>query len=126
LNDPKFSNAEYRNAMLALHVGRTLVGQRTSDVLSLLDYVQTLPSSADLSVEIDATGIATLPALLGAVLGHGVKSLTLHGGLQSFAEVLDRPTDKNWYSYVIPRVSKYFDIAEVITLAQGVTVNLAN
>jgi dienelactone hydrolase len=123
LNDPKYYNAEYRNAMLALHIGRSLVGQRTSDVLNLFEYIGTIPSLSHLPLDIDASGIATLPALLASVLSERVAAATLHGGMRSFKDVLARQTEKNWYSYVIPRVARFFDIPDLAPLAPALRVD---
>lgn len=38
-NEPKYQNREYRPALLALHLGSSLPGQRTAGVLALLTFI---------------------------------------------------------------------------------------
>ena len=38
-NDKKYYNKEYRNAMLALHIGMPMVGIRTEDIITLMDFI---------------------------------------------------------------------------------------
>jgi hypothetical protein len=36
--DAKYWNREYRNAMISMHIGRPIMGQRVVDILTLLDF----------------------------------------------------------------------------------------
>ena len=36
--DAKYWNREYRNAMVSMHIGRPIMGQRVVDILTLLDF----------------------------------------------------------------------------------------
>ena len=34
----------------------------------------------------------------------------------SFKEIFERPAEKNWYSYVVPGISWYYDIPDLVEL----------
>jgi dienelactone hydrolase len=116
LNDPKFYNREYRNAMLALHIGRNLVGQRVEDVLSVLEFIASDQRLKLLPIELNASGAVTLPALHALLFNEEVTQLNLHTALRSFRTIVQNPTIKDWYSYVIPNVLHYYDIPDLVIL----------
>jgi dienelactone hydrolase len=116
LNDPKFYNSEYRNAMLALHVGRPLVGQRARDISTAVDAIASDRRLAGLPLEVNASGVAALPALHALLVSGGVTRLNLHALPPSFKTILENPAAKNWYSYVIPGVLRRYDIPELVNL----------
>lgn len=116
-NDPKYFNKEYRNAMLALHIGHTMVGQRVTDINTLLEYIQSESRLTGLPVEVHASGWATVPALHAAVLNSSISRLVLYAPILSYKEVLNDPTGKDWYSIVVPDVLKYYDLPDLVNLA---------
>jgi dienelactone hydrolase len=126
LNDPKYYNREYRNAILALHTGESLVGQRVRDIRTVLDFVRTEPRLRDLPVEIYASGAATLPALHALLFEDNKYQLNLYNSLRSFKTILQSPMEKNWYSYVIPGVLQYYDIPDLIDLVGRQRVHLVD
>jgi hypothetical protein len=123
-NDPKYYNKEYRNAMLALHIGQPLPGQRVKDVETILRFIQTEPALKNLPVQLFASGTAALAALHAAVLNKGkIQSLVLDHSLTSFAEILEQPVEKDWYGYVIPGVLRRYDLPDLNKLLEGDHVN---
>jgi dienelactone hydrolase len=123
LNDPKYFNREYRNAMLALHAGESLVGERTKDVLTVLDYIASNEHLKCLPIKLDASGCATLPALHALLFNQTVAQLNLHGSIRSFKTILLNPTKKDWYSFVIPDVLRNYDIPDIVRLVGSQNVN---
>jgi cephalosporin-C deacetylase-like acetyl esterase len=116
LNDPKFYNSEYRNAMLALHVGQPLVGERARDIATALDAVASDRRLTGLPVEVNASGVAALPALHAVLVSKGVTQLNLHALPPSFKTILQNPAAKNWYSFVISGVLLHYDIPDLVNL----------
>jgi hypothetical protein len=116
-NDPKYYNKEYRNAMLALHNGRPLVGQRATDILSAVNMVNADPMTAGLPVRVIASGVNTLPAQHAAVFSDIEVLLT--GSIRSWKEILNKPLTRDWYSYIIPGVLKYYDLPQLQILTGG-------
>jgi hypothetical protein len=123
LNDPKYYNREYRNAMLALYEGKSLVGERTNDVLSVLDYVASNKRLNGLPIELNASGCAAVPALHALLFNQTVAQLNLYGAIRSFKTILLDPTEKDWYSYIIPDVLLYYDIPDIVNLVGAQRVN---
>jgi len=110
-NDPKYFNREYRNAMLALHIGDPLVMQRARDIITAVQWLR----ENKLPIEIHASGHVALAAL-HAALFVDVKELHLYSCIPSFKDILNNPLQKDWYSWVIPGVLKYYDIPDLVKL----------
>ncbi|WP_157807206.1 alpha/beta hydrolase family protein [Hymenobacter chitinivorans] len=119
LNDKKFYNAEYRNALLALHLGQPLLGQRVVDVFMVLGFIGQEPRLKAAPVEVYATGRAALVAAHAAVLTPRLSRVWLGpGALTSFQQILAQPTARDWYSLVLPGVLRHYDLPD-LTAALG-------
>ena len=116
-NDPKYYNKEYRNAMLSLHIGKPIAGQRVSDIETLIVGLNKMTGLETLPVDIYANGVTALPALLAALMNKHISHVYLSNTIRSFKEVITFPAHKNAYSYVIPGILKYLDIPDLETLA---------
>lgn len=123
-NDPKFYNREYRNDMLALHVGRNLVGQRTADIQTLFDLAAADQRLSRLPIEVYASGGAAVPALHAACLWRGVSHWTLQLPLRSYREVFERPTAKDWYMNLVPGALSYYDLPDLVQMAGANKITL--
>ncbi len=121
-NDPKYYNIEYHNAMLSLHTGHPLPGQRVKDILSLLDFISSDNDLKGLPVKIIASGQAAVPALFTAVLDTRIGSLELSETIKSYIEITQRPMDKDWYSFVVPGIMNYFDLPDLAAMRPDLTV----
>lgn len=124
-NDAKYFNQEYRNAMIALHIGKPLVSQRTTDVITLADYIHQHERLSKSNIQVMANGIAALSALHAAVLDSRVKKLTVSQLLPSFTAIYTDPTRLHWYSFVIQNVLSYYDISDLVAYVKdrGVIIN---
>lgn len=116
LNDAKYYNREYRNAMLALHIGMPIVGQRVTDIFTLLDYLNADPRLANLPLEVHASGWAAVPALHAAALSGKITRLDLYDSIGSYKDVLQNPTGKDWYSYVVPNALHFYDLPDLVKI----------
>ncbi len=110
LNDPKYYNSEYRNAMLALHVNFSLPAQRVFDVFTMISYVKYQKQLSELPIEFYASGINSIPAMLATFYNRGISSLHLYKGIDSFKDILEHPSEKNGYSYIINGILEDYDI----------------
>ena len=113
-NDPKYYNREYRNAMMALHIGKNLPGMRVSDIQTIVQFLQTLYASGTVKVSIKAWGAAVVPAIYYTYLQKGIQHLWLEAGIGSYRELLDHPVMKDAYSSIVPDACKYFDLVNLI------------
>lgn len=113
-NDAKYYNQEYRNAMIALHIGKPLVSQRTTDVMTLADYIYQHERLSKGNVHIMANDVAALAVIHAAVLDSRLKRITVTQLLPSFTDIYASPTRLDWYSSVIPNVLSYYDIPDLV------------
>ena len=122
-DDPKYYNSEYTNAMLAIHIGRPLPCQRAEDVLTVLKYISQQPEMRGRPIKISATGAAVQPALFAALFSPEVVSVDASSTINSWFEILKKPTEKDWYSYVIPGILNYFDLPDINILRPDLKIN---
>ncbi len=138
-NDPKFYNQEYRDALLALHLGRPLLAQRVVDVSTLLAFIRNESRLWQLPLLLRADGRAALVALHAAVLsprvvkkpttsandGDGsspstprasqpqIDQVQASGGPVSWLYYLEDPTVKDAYSELLPGVLRSYDVPDL-------------
>lgn len=113
-NNAKFYNKEYRNVMSSLHMGRPLIGQRVTDLLLLLDYLQSDQVFRQSMVNIKASGATAVVALHAAVIDQRIARLQIDEYLDSFITIIHRITAKDQYSNVIPGVLQYYDVPDLV------------
>ncbi|RPD44933.1 hypothetical protein DNI29_19740 [Hymenobacter sediminis] len=112
-NDPKYYNREYRPALLSLHIGRPLLGQRVTDILTVLDWVGSKAGLQGKPLEMRARGQVGVAALHAAVLTERISKLELLQAPASFQDVLREPTRKDTYSWVLPGVLRRYDLPQL-------------
>lgn len=113
-NPKKYYNHEYRVAMLSLFIGKPLPGQRTQDILTLIDYCKFKSRLKNLSIEIVASGAAAEAALFAAALDERITHIQLYQTLRSFYKYLKHPLAKDQYSYTVPGVLKFYDLPDLV------------
>lgn len=140
LNDPKYQNKEYRNAMLALHIGKPLAGQRVYDLLCLVEFIKTNScfanearasggeaikdkSFAAKKVMIRSNGLLNVPAIHAAFLEPAIVQLDLHQGTPSYFSRLQNPLQQDGYSELIPGVLAYYDLPDLIRWLSPIPLN---
>jgi hypothetical protein len=125
-NDPKYYNSEYHNAVLGMHIGQPLPGQRVRDILLILDFISADYELARLPVKIVASGPAAPPALMAAALDPRITSLSLSETIRSFSEITDRPMEKDWFSYIVPGIMRYFDLDDIAAIRPELITDYSN
>lgn len=101
--------SDFFYASHALMLGRPYVGQKTFDVLRMLDW---LAAAGHSHVHVVAHGWGTLPATFAALLGDTVRQVTLHDPLESFASQAE-DEDYSWpLSSFVPNVLARFDLPD--------------
>ncbi len=114
LNDPKYFNSEYRNALLALHIGRPLIGQRTTDLLNLVSMIENDAHLQDAAIEINAVGQLVPVALHAALFAPQIAKLNLYQSSPSYQQFLNEPLAKDRYGLVIPHVLSAYDLPQLV------------
>lgn len=99
--------SDFFYAAHGLMLDRPYVGQRTLDVLRVLDW---LTSVGHREIHLAAKGWGTLPALFAALLSQAVVQVTLKQGLQSYSAIAESE-DYNWpLSSFVPGILRRFDL----------------
>lgn len=112
-NDPKFWNREYRNAMLSLHIGRSIMGQRVIDLLSVLDYLNMQPALQGHRVKVVANGICTPVALHTAYLDKRIAAIHLTDSIPTYLDYIKYPLQQDMYSNVLYGIATYYDLPDI-------------
>jgi len=100
---------DYFYAIHSIMLDRPYIGQKTYDVLRVLDW---LKSCGHEEVHIVGKGWGALPATFAAVLSNQVKQVTLKNALTSYSDIAESET-YNWpLSTLLPNVLKYFDLPD--------------
>lgn len=116
LNDSEVYNPDYRSANMTLSLDKPLSGQRTQDILTLLDFIGDDARLKNFEVEVFATGFAATAAIHAAVLDKRVHKLELYNTISSYQSVLENPLKLNQFPYVIPNVMAYYDLPDLVKL----------
>jgi hypothetical protein len=109
LNDRGEYSTDYFYASHAIMLDYPCVGQRTFDVLRVLDW---LNASGHGHVHLAASGYGALPSTFAALLSSHVTQVTLKHALTSYSEVA-QAIDYNWpLSALPPGVLTSFDLPD--------------
>lgn len=117
LNDTKYWNREYRNAMISMHLGKPIVGQRVMDVFSLLDFIESDPLLKDHRINLLADGAYGPVAIHAAFLDSRIEKAEVSRSIKSYIEYLENPLQPDVYTNVLYGVLKYYDLADLMQLS---------
>jgi pimeloyl-ACP methyl ester carboxylesterase len=122
---PSYFGVDVKEAFVALHLNRPLLGQRARDLLAVVEALA--PESPD-GFELLAQGTTGPIALHAAALERRIKRVTLEQSLVSWASVVQTPISYNQLTNVVPGALAVYDLPELaatlaprpLTLRQGV------
>jgi dienelactone hydrolase len=101
--------SDYFYAIYGIMFDQPYPGQRTFDVLRLIDWLR---AHGHEEIHLVAKGWGTIPATFAALLSDAVKKVTLKHALTSYADVAEA-VDYNWpLSSFVPGVLKAFDLPD--------------
>lgn len=101
--------SDFFYAAHSIMLDRPYVGQKTFDVLRILDW---LASIGQREIHLAAKGWGTLPALFAAVLAKTVTQVTLKDSLDSYASLAEDEDYKWPLSSFVPGVLSRFDLPD--------------
>jgi hypothetical protein len=110
---------------MALHNGNPLIGQRVTDVFSVLDFIASETSLRDKPIRFIAKGSLAPVALHAAFLDRRISKLELDRDITPWKHYLDNPLELNQLSQVIPGVLQYYDLPDLLKLLKG-SVSIVN
>ena len=95
---------------------RPYVGQKTLDVLRVLDW---LAAHGYTDVHLVATGWGALPGTFAALLSPRVQQVTLKHALTSYADVAEAETYRWPLATLLPNVLAHFDLPDCYAALQS-------
>ena len=107
---------DWREAYIALHIGRPLLGQRVADLLSILEGLAALSDAHGRNgFHVVGKGAAGPVVLHAALLDeHGlIKMVTLENSLVSWADIVERGRSRNQMGSVVPGVLESYDLPDL-------------
>jgi cephalosporin-C deacetylase-like acetyl esterase len=116
----------YGAAMRAAVVGKTLVGMRSDDIITAVNY---LASRADVKkdgIAAFAQGYLSIPLLHAAALDKRINQVVVQDALMSYRLAVDRPLNRGLYDVAIPGVLRYYDVSDLLTGIAPAHVTLLN
>ncbi|MCI0640666.1 MAG: acetylxylan esterase [Gemmataceae bacterium] len=121
---PAFFGSDFKEAFLAIHLDRPLLGQRVFDILSVVDLVCRSTNSKE--VDVHATGALGPIALHAAVLDSRIAKLTLENSLVSWMNVVQSPISYNQLTNVVPGALKVYDLPDLAALVAPRPLTIRN
>jgi pimeloyl-ACP methyl ester carboxylesterase len=101
--------SDYFYAIHSVMLGRPYVGQKTFDVLRVLDW---LAANGHTEVHLAGLGWGALPATFAAVLSPHVRQVTLKKPLRSYAAIAESERYDWPLSTLLPGVLQRFDLPD--------------
>ncbi len=123
MNDPKYYSKDYRNAMLALHIGKPLVGQRVEDIFTILDFIAENKQLSGAKIEVNTKGNIGVAALHAALFRTEVSTLQLYQCLESYQQILEQPLAKDRYGLVVNNILEYYDIPDMASWIKSAEIS---
>lgn len=108
---PGFFGTDQKEAFLALHLGRPLLGQRVFDLLQALAAV--MPSEGPKEVHLVGVGVGGPIALHVAALDERVKEVEIEHSVVSWAAVARGTIARDQLSGVVPGVLESYDLPDL-------------
>ncbi|MDR2804831.1 MAG: hypothetical protein LBB85_04200 [Dysgonamonadaceae bacterium] len=116
-NDAKYWNFEYRNAMISMHAGKPILGQRVQDILTIVDFCATQKELKGHPVQIRANGIYGPAGIHAAFLDDRIASADISRSVRTWKNYLAGPLQYDMYSNVLYGVLNYYDLPDLVRLS---------
>jgi len=112
---PVYPGDEYRSAMISMHIGRSLLGQRVEDVLAALDVLAARADVAPRRIGLVGVGRAGPVALHAAALDGRVAEVELRRSIASWIDdVVAKPLGENLIAHVVPAALETYDLPDLV------------
>jgi cephalosporin-C deacetylase-like acetyl esterase len=113
----KYGNSEFRTAMVAMHIGRPLVGQRVEDLLAALAVVSDDPRVDASAIHLVGVERAGPVALHAAALEPRFATVALRSSIRSWTDdVVARPLDPELMGQVVPGALEHYDLPDLAAM----------
>lgn len=115
-NDAKYWNFEYRNSMISMHIGKPILGQRVTDLITLLDFCSEYKALKGRPIHVRATGVYGPIVVHAAYLDKRIELADITKSIKSWQSYLTHPMQRDMYSNVLYGVLRYYDLPDLIRL----------
>jgi len=113
-NPSKFFNVEFRTAVLAIHIGRPLLGQRVEDVVAALDMLAARDDVDRGQIELVGVGRAGPVALHAAALDARFAGVVVRSEIRSWIDdVVAKPLQPDLFGHVVPGALEKYDLPDL-------------
>jgi len=110
----KYFNVEFRTAALAIHIGRTLIGQRVEDVVVALDVLAARDGVDARQIELVGVDRAGPVALHAAALEPRFASVVVRSAIRSWIDdVVAKPLEPNLFGHIVPGALEKYDLSDL-------------
>src|SRR5262249_52272678 len=105
---------DYKNALTALLIGKTMVGMRAADLVRGVDLLAARNDVDASRTAVVGRGGAAIPALFAALFDERIRSVALDGMPLSYDAVVKSRIHQGIVEQIVPSALKYFDLPDVI------------
>jgi cephalosporin-C deacetylase-like acetyl esterase len=113
----KYLNDAFRMAMLAMHVGQPLLGQRVEDLIAAINFGRQHPLVDPDAIRVVAIGRTGPVALHAAVLDPQIRELKLRNAIRSWeTDVVARPGDPQLLELAVPGALAHYDLPDLAAM----------
>jgi cephalosporin-C deacetylase-like acetyl esterase len=120
VNSKEFDHyfGDYRDAMTALLVGKTMVGMRALDITRGVDLLSARRDVDQDKIYAYGKKGGSVPVLYAAVLDRRIRKVVLEGMLSSYDSVVEDKIHRRVLESVVPGALKFYDLPDLVaTLA---------
>lgn len=118
-------NEDEAYAWAGLMLGKPMLGQRVSDILSVIRAARAHPALQNRQILLAAQGKLTVPAQCAAALSTHVNRLFVAGGLTSFRSIVETENYGHAFANFIPGLLEHTDLPDITALSQARKIVLA-
>ncbi len=112
----KFWYQEYTYAMLSLQAGKTLLGQRVTDLTTIFDFMDQFILAERPVYQIIANGVYIPPVVHAALFDSRIGKIVLNGQIQTYTSLLENPYQNYSYGNIVPSALKYYDLPDLMKI----------
>jgi len=117
-NNKKYDSEDYRNAGLALFIGRPLLTERIIDVFTVLDFISADGSLKGKPIDCFAYGNIAVAAMHAAYLDNRINHVATSDCVLSWQQILQQPMEKNRMGLMMPNVLMNYDLPNIKDLSR--------
>lgn len=105
---------EENYAWNSLMLGRPLVGQRVTDIITVVRALSKHEGTAGRSIFVAASGKLTVPAIFAAALEPLIAGVYLNGGLVSFRSIVETEVYTHPFANFVPNLLNHTDLPDIV------------